>query len=289
MGIFWYNEGMNNKKNIIIILLVFILSIIFAGGIYFFLNEKNLAGNKIVVFSSQEECETVNPSCIYYLCDIPLGNLYQSICVDGSGTGWIPVSSGLPPEEPIIEPDTSMKVPVPGNENIDEMIVSEENYQNILELPTSGIKGLEIETSNAHICNLNEFANHPINNTFTFNQKIAILGEGFKPHTTVIISFVSSDYATDEEIANRVKAIQSNSSGEIKEMITIPTNLTLDFNVPDEQEDDGLGNVTLEALGIAPDNGKLFLLAGINVITSEELNIDKNVNSIPDICDDFSE
>ena len=44
---------------------------------------------KTKVFANNEQCEKeTNYDCIYYLCDIPIGDLYQRLCVKGLGSGW---------------------------------------------------------------------------------------------------------------------------------------------------------------------------------------------------------
>ena len=44
---------------------------------------------RIKVFANKEQCEKETGSnCIYYLCDIPFGDLYQKLCINGLGSGW---------------------------------------------------------------------------------------------------------------------------------------------------------------------------------------------------------
>ncbi len=43
----------------------------------------------IKVFATKEQCEQkTKTNCIYYLCDIPIGDLYQKLCTRGHGSGW---------------------------------------------------------------------------------------------------------------------------------------------------------------------------------------------------------
>ena len=64
----------------------------------------------IKVFASKEQCEKETSSnCIYYLCDIPLGDLYKKLCTSWLGTGWYNAQQiGIeeePPQEPSGEPN----------------------------------------------------------------------------------------------------------------------------------------------------------------------------------------
>ncbi|KKQ84423.1 MAG: hypothetical protein UT08_C0018G0029 [Candidatus Woesebacteria bacterium GW2011_GWB1_38_8] len=44
---------------------------------------------EIEKFETQEDCESkLEHKCIYYLCDIPLGEVYQRLCNQGQGSGW---------------------------------------------------------------------------------------------------------------------------------------------------------------------------------------------------------
>ena len=48
-----------------------------------------LTSGEFTKFEIQEDCESkLSHKCIYYLCDIPLGEVYQRLCNQGSGSGW---------------------------------------------------------------------------------------------------------------------------------------------------------------------------------------------------------
>ena len=94
---------MGSKKLSIIIAVVILLGI--AG---YFVVTKNISGVK--VFTTKEQCEKeTNSGCIYYLCDIPIGDLYQKLYTNGPDTGWYNAKQiGIVEEvsqEPIGEPN----------------------------------------------------------------------------------------------------------------------------------------------------------------------------------------
>jgi len=74
-----------NKQILISFAIIFVIIVIVLG---YFIFSKNTS--KIKVFDTKEQCETeTGSSCIYYLCDIPIGELYQKLCgKGGSGSGW---------------------------------------------------------------------------------------------------------------------------------------------------------------------------------------------------------
>ena len=77
---------MPNKNLLKITLLVLlIVCVVFA---FLLMNKKTLFGQP-KVFASNEQCEKETTShCIHYLCDIPIGDVYQRLCTNGPGTGW---------------------------------------------------------------------------------------------------------------------------------------------------------------------------------------------------------
>lgn len=63
---------------ILIILILIILAILVFLQLY-----------KPKVYATQDQCETeTKSSCTFYSCDIPIGQLYQKLCVNGRGSGW---------------------------------------------------------------------------------------------------------------------------------------------------------------------------------------------------------
>jgi hypothetical protein len=73
---------MTKTLKILFSLLVFILLIILAVIVFLMLYKPK-------VYASKDQCEADTKStCTYYLCDIPLGQLYQKLCVNGPGSGW---------------------------------------------------------------------------------------------------------------------------------------------------------------------------------------------------------
>ncbi|TSC75236.1 MAG: hypothetical protein G01um101430_559 [Parcubacteria group bacterium Gr01-1014_30] len=95
------------KKNLLLI--VILLLLIGVGGFAFFVLNKETLLNMPKVFASKEQCEAeTNSPCIRYLCDIPIGDLYQKLCTNGSGTGWYNAKQiGIEeevPQEPSGEP-----------------------------------------------------------------------------------------------------------------------------------------------------------------------------------------
>jgi len=74
--------AIKQSTKIIIIVIIVIIGIV---GYFIFTKE----ATKIKVFATKEQCEKeAGSDCIYYLCDIPLGDLYQKLCVNGLGSGW---------------------------------------------------------------------------------------------------------------------------------------------------------------------------------------------------------
>lgn len=81
--------GLVNKyqKKLVWKILVGILTISTLMSFYSFASQKN--GPRLVKYESKENCEVKTGSaCIYYLCDIPIGVLYEKICQEGPGSGY---------------------------------------------------------------------------------------------------------------------------------------------------------------------------------------------------------
>ena len=55
----------------------------------FWLTNKGTMFSQSKVFVSKEQCEQETSSkCIHYLCDIPVGDMYQQLCTNERGSGW---------------------------------------------------------------------------------------------------------------------------------------------------------------------------------------------------------
>lgn len=88
-----YKDRKGFTALILVIAFLFVLTSI--GGSYYHLKQKgqsspNNLHQKSRLFLTREECERETKSnCHSYICDIPLGEVYQLLCKDGKGeVGW---------------------------------------------------------------------------------------------------------------------------------------------------------------------------------------------------------
>ncbi|MDP1689414.1 MAG: hypothetical protein Q8L47_04810, partial [bacterium] len=78
---------MNRSRSFASIVVIGIIVLVVAMGVGYFIFTKESGGIK--VFESKDQCEReAGSKCIYYLCDIPLGDIFQKICTQGDGSGW---------------------------------------------------------------------------------------------------------------------------------------------------------------------------------------------------------
>src|SRR3990172_12307598 len=91
-----------NQNGFVHLFFVIVILIIGIGGLLYYSWQKGLikttpshepsptpTSAEIEKFETQEDCESkLSHQCIYYLCDIPLGEVYQRLCNQGPGPGW---------------------------------------------------------------------------------------------------------------------------------------------------------------------------------------------------------